>query len=147
MKQNLIVLKDYDFCLDIRIFLTFYRFLDRNIFPHFLAAIAHSNPYKWKRGNKNTVKPRLTDTWLLQTVFFVPGDPWGSLGKEIPYIFSDSTRLIRDTPLVRALSMTPSVSVLAGLIVVRKHNFGWVRLTWWLLQECQYTVLSMRVQV
>ena len=38
------------------IFLTFYRFLDRNIFPHFLAAIAHSNPYKWKLGNKNTVR-------------------------------------------------------------------------------------------
>ena len=59
------------------IFLTFYRFLDRNIFPHFLAAIAHSNPYKWKLGNKNTVKPRLTETSLLQTVFFVPEDPWG----------------------------------------------------------------------
>ena len=56
------------------IFLTFYRFLDRNIFPYFLAAIAHSNPYKWKLGNKNTVKPRLTDTSLLQTVFFVPGE-------------------------------------------------------------------------
>ena len=56
------------------IFLTFYRFLDRNIFPHFLAAITHSNPYKWKLGNKNTVKPRLTDTSLLQTVFFVPGE-------------------------------------------------------------------------
>ena len=56
------------------IFLTFYRFLDRNIFPHFLAAIAHSNPYKWKLGNKNTVKPHLTDTSLLQTVFFVPGE-------------------------------------------------------------------------
>ena len=102
-----------------RIFLTFYRFLDRNIFPHFLAAIAHCNPYKWKLGNKNTVKRTLH--YYRQFSL--------SLGKEIPYIFSDSTRLIRDTPLVRALFMAPSVSVLAGLIVVRKHNFGWVRLT------------------
>ena len=34
------------------IFLTFYRFLDRDIFSHFLAAIAHSNLYKWKLGRQ-----------------------------------------------------------------------------------------------
>ena len=101
------------------IFLTFYRFLDRDIFSHFLAAIAHSNPYKWKLGNKNTVKRTLH--YYRQFSL--------SLGKEIRYIFSDSTRLIRDTPLLRALFMAPSVSVLAGLIAVRKHNFGWVPLT------------------
>ena len=39
-----------------RIFLTFF---DRNIFPHFLAAIAYSTLYKWKLGNKNTVKRTL----------------------------------------------------------------------------------------
>lgn len=56
MKKNLIDLKAYDFCLYMNL-LTLYRFLDRNIFPHFLAAIAHSNPYKWKLGNKNTFNP------------------------------------------------------------------------------------------
>ena len=96
------------------IFLTFYRFLDRDIFSHFLAAIAHSNLYKWKLGNKNTVNLRLTETSLLRTVFLVTGER-----TEILYIFSDSTRLIRYTPLVRALFMAPSVPVLAWLIVAR----------------------------
>ena len=111
------------------IFLTFYRFLDRNIFPHFLAAIAHSNPYKWKLGNKNTVKPRLTDTSILRTVFFVPGE-------RNPLHFLWFNPLNTRHPLVRALFMAPSVSVLAWLIVARvsvhctKHARAGLMLAW-----------------
>ena len=126
MKQNLIDLNAYDFCLDknlfniLSLFLIGIFFLISSRRLHILIRIngsletkIHSTPL-----NGHFI---ITDSFRC---------PLGSLGKEIPYIFSDSTRLIRDTPLVQALFLAPSaVSVLAGLIVVRKHNFGWVRLT------------------
>ena len=68
MNQNLIDLKAYDLCLDKNLFNILSLFLI-GIFSHFLAAIAHSNLYKWKLGNERTVKPRFTDSF-----FFVPGE-------------------------------------------------------------------------
>ena len=61
----------------------------------------------------STVKPRFTDTHIIRTLqnyrqFSL------SLGKESPYIVSKFDLLYTDTPLIRALSMTPSVSVLTG---------------------------------
>ena len=122
MKQNLIDLKAYDLCLERNLF---------NIFSLFLIGIiiliSSRRLHILIRINGSFVtkiqsKPRLTDTSLLRTVFSL------SLGKEIRYIFSDSTRLICDIPLVRALCMAPSVPVLAGF-GCSKDNFGWVRVT------------------
>ena len=55
-----------------------------------------------------TVKPRLKRTPHYYGQFAL------SLGKEIPYIFSKSNPLNTDTPLIRTLFMTPSVTVLKG---------------------------------
>ena len=54
--------------------------------------------------------PLNTDTSLLRTVYFVPGER-----KPLHFHYKNSTRLIyMDTPLIRTLSMPLSVSVLSG---------------------------------
>ena len=47
-----------------------------------------------------------------------------SIGKESPHIFSKFNLLIfnTDTPLIRILSMAPSVSILTGLTVFCSHS-------------------------
>ena len=46
-----------------------------------------------------------------------------SLGKESPYISSKFNLLNTDTPLIRILSMAPSVSVLTETVLERAINY------------------------
>ena len=66
------------------------------------------------RMKASSVKPRFTDTRLIQTPHHY-GQLELSLGKESPYVFSTFNPLNTLTPLVRILSMAPLASVLAGV--------------------------------
>ena len=60
------------------------------------------------------VNPRFTDTRLIRTPHNY-GQFSLSLGKESPHIFSKFNPLnTRDSPLIRTLSIAPSVSLLTG---------------------------------
>ena len=62
-----------------------------------------------------TDKPRFTFTRIIRTrPHHYAGQFALSLGKESPYIFSKFNPLNTDTPLIRALSTDPSMSVLTG---------------------------------
>ena len=57
-------------------------------------------------SNQSTFKPCFTDTSLLETVYFVPGE-------KSPYVFSIKFNpLNSDIPLIRTRSKAPSVSLL-----------------------------------
>ena len=64
--------------------------------------------------------PRLSETPLyghslnMDNSLFITDSLLCPRGKESPYIFSKFNRPSTDTPLIRTLSMTPSVSVLTG---------------------------------
>ena len=76
----------------------------------------------------HTVKTRFTpDTCLIQTPHFY-GQFALSLGKQSPYILSKSNPLDTDTPLIRTLSMVPSVSVLTEFdcVLCTSHCTGTV---------------------
>ena len=76
----------------------------------------------------HTVKPRFTlDTLLIRTPHFY-GQFALSLGKQSPYILSKSNPLDTDTPLIRTLSMVPSVSVLTEFdcVLCTSHCTGTV---------------------
>ena len=69
----------------------------------------------------NTVEPRFTDTRWMWTSHY-QGQFAPSLGKESPYISSKFNLLNTDTPLIRILSMAPSVSVLTEFDCTWKGN-------------------------
>ena len=64
-------------------------------------------------SNQSTFKPCFTDTSLLDTVCFVPGE-------KSPYVFSiNFNPLNSDIPLIRTLSKAPSVSLLMGFDCIK----------------------------
>ena len=72
--------------------------------PFWHGLLAHS--FISERQIQVKVKTRFTDTGLIRTPHYY-GQFSLSLGKESPYVFSKFT----DTPLIRILSMPPSMSV------------------------------------
>ena len=69
-------------------------------------------------AHPNTVNLRFTDTRLIRTPHHY-GQVALSPGKESPHIFCKFNPLDADTPLLRTLSMAPSVSVLTGYDCIR----------------------------
>ena len=97
-------------------------------------------------SNQSTFKPCFTDTSLLDTVCFVPGE-------KSPYVFSiNFNPLNSDIPLIRTLSKAPSVSLLMGFDCIKFlscfcSNRAWsfqnyAKITLLYVKTCDYWVKS-----